>query len=184
MVNQQRRRLLLGSLAISAGLICSPYELWAQTAKVPIASDFLNTLADLVIPATATVGAIEVGVPRFVLSALAHGLQGATDGMIERLHLAIDEYSGSDFLTLAPQQQHRKLAEIDARVFANDPTLAVVLAEWRRLKALIVIGYYSSEVGSTQELRYQLIPGRFEPDVKLEGDRRGWSSDWTGVKYA
>lgn len=184
MVNQQRRLLLLGSLAISAGIICSPAEIWARAAKVPTPPRFLSSIADLVIPATATPGAAQVGVPSFVLSALQHGLQGAETGLPERLQQAINKYVAGDFLTLSPEQQHRTLAEIDAKVFANDPTLPAALAEWRKLKALIVIGYYSSEVGSTQELRYQLIPGRFEPDVKLDRDRRGWSSDWTGVKYA
>ena len=184
MINLQRRHFLLGSLAISAGLICSPADIWARAAKLPASSDFLSLVSDLVIPATLTESASQVGVPRFVLSAVAHGLQGTTKNLLEDFQQAINKYSGNDFLKLEPQQQQSVLAEIDAKVFANNPDLPTKLADWRKLKSLIVIGYYSSEVGSTRELRYQLIPGRFEPDVKLEGDRRAWSSDWTGVKYA
>jgi hypothetical protein len=184
MVNKQRRLFLLGSLAISAGLICNPSEIWARAGQLSESSEFLNRVADLVIPATATPGATQVGVPRFVLSAIQNGLQGATNLLLDNVQQVINNYVGGDFLVLPQPKQHQLLAEIDAKVFANDPALPAALADWRKLKALIVIGYYSSEVGSTQELRYQLIPGRFEPDVKLGEDRRGWSSDWTGVKYA
>ena len=63
-------------------------------------------------------------------------------------------------------------------------TLPEALRQWPRLKGLILIGYYTSEIGASQELRYILVPGHFDPDVPLEPGDRAWSSDWTGVKFA
>jgi hypothetical protein len=36
-----------------------------------------------------------------------------------------------------------------------------------RLKELVVLGYYTSEVGATQELVYLPVPGRFDGDLAL-----------------
>ena len=59
---------------------------------------------------------------------------------------------------------------LDARAFARpvDATLSPALQQWPTIKGLILIGYYTSEIGASQELRYVLVPGRFDPDVKLE----------------
>jgi len=36
-------------------------------------------------------------------------------------------------------------------------------------------GYYLSEPGATQELRYELVPGVWEPAVKMGPDTRAWA---------
>ena len=59
-----------------------------------------------------------------------------------------------------------------------------ILAAWKALKALIVVGYFTSEIGSSEALRYVLVPGRFDPDVPLSDNPKAFSTDWTGVKYA
>ena len=45
------------------------------------------------------------------------------------------------------------------------------------------MGYYTSEAGATQELRYTLVPGRWDPDVPLKPGDRGSSSDWVGQTF-
>ena len=43
---------------------------------------------------------------------------------------------------------------------------------FRQLKELTVAGYYTSEVGATQELQWTPAPGIFEPSVRLAPDAR------------
>jgi hypothetical protein len=43
------------------------------------------------------------------------------------------------------------------------------------IKDLTVIGYFSSESGATQELRYNPVPGRFNGDVPFSEVGRRWS---------
>ena len=46
---------------------------------------------------------------------------------------------------------------------------------YRQLKELTVAGYYTSEVGATQELQWQAAPGRYDSDVPLSEIGRAWA---------
>ena len=46
---------------------------------------------------------------------------------------------------------------------------------YRQLKELTVAGYYTSEVGATQELQWLPAPGRYEADVPLSEVGRAWA---------
>jgi hypothetical protein len=43
------------------------------------------------------------------------------------------------------------------------------------LRDLTVLGYFSSEIGATQALRYQETPGRFDPCVEHKKGDRAWA---------
>jgi hypothetical protein len=43
------------------------------------------------------------------------------------------------------------------------------------LRDLTVLGYFSSEIGATQALRYQETPGRFDPCVDHKKGDRAWA---------
>lgn len=38
------------------------------------------------------------------------------------------------------------------------------------------MGYYYSQVGATQELRYELVPGAWEPSVPITAATRAWAA--------
>jgi hypothetical protein len=46
---------------------------------------------------------------------------------------------------------------------------------FHKLKLLTVLGYYTSEIGSQQELSYNPVPGRYEGDVDFDKVGRQWS---------
>jgi Gluconate 2-dehydrogenase subunit 3 len=184
-----RRDVLLSSAAVAVGMAVSPARIWAaaQDAKTkPTAMrPLLDDLCDAVIPATKTAGARAVGVGAFVELAAAHGLNGTSESLLKKFAAALHEFGGGAYLQLSQERRHALLADIDARAFAKpqDDTLPQALRHWPTLKGLIVIGYYTSEIGASEELRYILVPGRFDPDVPLQQGDRAWSSDWTGVKF-
>ncbi len=47
---------------------------------------------------------------------------------------------------------------------------------YQRLKGLIVSLYYVSEIGMTQELVYEHVPGKWEPSLKLSDGMRPFAS--------
>jgi hypothetical protein len=182
-----RREALLGFGVLAAKLLLTPARLWAA-ANAQAAGPhraLLEALCDLVIPTTDTPGAVAAGVPAFVELAVSHGLRDSDAQLLSDLATALDTAAGGAFLSLGAEPRAVLLADIDHQVFSQTATAtsAAGLGSWATLKALIVIGYYTSEIGGSQELRYQLVPGRFEPDVPVGSDERAWSSDWTGVKY-
>jgi hypothetical protein len=183
-----RRDVLISSAATVVALSASPASIWAeaQKAKATPLRALLDDLCDAVIPATTTAGARAAGVGAFVESAAAHGMSGASAALLPQFAKALDARADGAYLQQSEERRHALLADIDAWTFAKpeDQTLPEALRQWPRLKGLIVIGYYTSEIGASEELRYILTPGRFDPDVPLRPDDRAWSSDWTGVKYA
>jgi hypothetical protein len=185
-----RRNVLISTGAVAVAMTATPPRIWAQArdvqAKATALRPLLDELCDAVIPATNTAGARAVGVGAFVEIAAAHGLNGASAALLSKFARALNELAGGEYLRLSEDRRRALLADIDARAFAQaeDPTLPEELRQWPRLKGLIVVGYYTSEIGASEELRYILVPGRFDPDVTLAPGDRAWSSDWTGVKYA
>lgn len=71
------------------------------------------------------------------------------------------------------------LAALDAAAFAPDAPPS----PWKAIKGLILTGYYTSEVGGSVELNYELVPGAWRPDIPLEPGQRAYSSDWTAVDF-
>lgn len=159
----------------------------------------LREVSQLVLPRTGTPGAGEVGVGDFVALALAHGLEKSRqpldgnadprllrfrrgDGSLDHvtwLAAEMERRAGMDFLMAAPDARVAALTALDAEAFGPEAKTH----PWRTLKALILTGYYTSEVGGAQELRFELVPGRFDPDLPLQPGDRAWSSDWTAVDF-
>jgi Gluconate 2-dehydrogenase subunit 3 len=145
----------------------------------------IRRTAQLVIPRTDTPGAGDVRVGGFVALALAHGLEdtGAGSpkgtGYLGWLESALDRLGNGDFLRLSPEARLAALTTLDAAAYAE----GVRAHPWRKLKALILTGYYTSEAGASQELQYELVPGRWVPDMPLAPTDRAWSSDWTAVEF-
>jgi len=159
----------------------------------------MREVSQLVIPRTATAGAGDVGAGDFVILALAHGLeksrvvlpQGAAvdylphrraDGSLDQvrwLEAALDKRAGGDFLKQGAAERSQTLAALDAEAYAE----GVKDHPWRTVKALILMGYYTSEVGGSQELRFELVPGRYDPDLPVTPETRAFSSDWTAVDF-
>jgi hypothetical protein len=182
----------------SAGAVLS--DLDDKDAPSDRQRKLMREVGDLVLPATDTPGAGEAGVGDFVLLALAHGLDGSRapaasgdaafalsqyrrpDGSLRHadwLEHTLDRAANGDWLRLDRAGRERVLTTLDAEAFAQGADLH----PWRKIKGLIVIGYYTSEVGGSQELRYELVPGRWDPKVLVGPDERAFSSDWTAVDF-
>lgn len=200
------RREWIGGAALFAMAVGVPLavvrvsDLDAEDAPTDRQRLMIRDVAQLTLPRTGTPGAGEVGVGDFVVLALAHGLEGSRepgasaaiqgaharfrrrDGSLRHLDWLEDELdrrARGDFPAQAREARVAALARLDAEAFAE----GAEAHPWRTLKALILTGYYTSEVGGSQELRYELVPGRWDPDIPLRPGDRAWSSDWTAVDF-
>lgn len=175
-------------------------DLDAQDAPSERQRALISLVSDLVIPRTDTPGARDVGVGDFVILALAHGLSGTgapmasgtvtaalerfqrRDGSLRHLawlEAALDRAAGGDFLRHDRARCAAWLAALDAEAFAD----GAPFSPWKAIKGLILTGYYTSEAGGSQELRYELVPGKWQWDTPKTPDMRAFSSDWTAVDF-
>lgn len=171
----------------------------AARAPQPHAVALLNAVAQCVIPRTDTPGAGDVHTGAFVVLALAHGLHGARqplaadtnaalrahvrpDGSLDHvawLEADLAARAGGLFLAATPARRVAALTALDAQAYAPGADRH----PWRTVKALILTGYYTSEAGAAQELHYEAVPGRYDPDLPVTPQTRAISNDWTAVDF-
>jgi hypothetical protein len=47
---------------------------------------------------------------------------------------------------------------------------------WGQIKDLTVTGYFTSEVGCTQALRYEPVPGRYDGEMPYKKGDKAWAT--------
>lgn len=145
---------------------------------VKASAGFFDHLADLTIPATRTPGANAVGAGGFAERALNSGLFGGSPTSVGMVEGALNKAGECAFMRASADRQAMMLADLDRRAFADPRPQDDAAKAWRSVKQAIVYSYYTSEPGATVELRYELVPGRYDPDIPLEDDERYLSNNW------
>lgn len=178
-----RRRALFG---LTAGALAvgwaAPVVAWAGTpilAWTPKALTAdqalaLTAAADRIMPPTDTPGAAAAGVPQFVDRTLAiwskpADVQKLTAGLT-RIDADARAAHGQVFAALEPAQQDALLAAYDTEARTQG---------WAHffpvLRELVTWGYFTSEAGATQALRYNPVPGPYRGCVPFKEIGRGWA---------
>ena len=133
----------------------------------------LNAVADVVIPRTDTPGAVDVGVPArldaMMTSWASRQTRARTVQILEEIDAAAVKTFRRPIAKLKPEQQLSIMEAYDA-ASARDPGYST-------FKGLILDLYYMSQPGATQELRYEQVPGVWEPSIKVGADTRAWAVD-------
>ena len=187
-MNRREALLALGGAAVLADpLFAAGRSLRARLGngaglKVldPHQNDTVVTIAEMIIPATDTPGATAAKVNEFVDLALAEWFdeaerKGFLDGLAEVDARSRKRFS-KDFTGCTPEQQTEMLQLLDAEVAGNrdadkqgqhrDPTPSQRF--FGNMKRVTLLGYFTSEVGQTEELHNPIIPGRYDGCVLLE----------------
>ena len=138
--------------------------------------ELVATIAEHIIPETDTPGAGAAGVHRFIDKMLAghypaENRERVLEGL-EDFDASAERACGRAFIRCSPDEQRAMLTRIDQEAFAPERREP----HWfRTIKELTVVGYYTSEMGATQELRHVAVPGRFDGCVPLDQIGRTWA---------
>jgi Gluconate 2-dehydrogenase subunit 3 len=183
----RRAALLLGG-ALSAPTIAgvlagcesprSAEGAWKARALDVDQTELVATIAEHILPETDTPGARDAAVHRFIDTMLAEYYPAAQrqrfiSGLAD-VNARAQRLAGRSFLRCSPEQQRSILEELDREAFAR-PASPATPSFFRTFKELTVVGYYTSEIGATRELRYVQVPGRFEGCVPFERVGRTWA---------
>ena len=145
----------------------------ALRALTPQQNETVATIAELIIPKTDTPGAREAGVPAFIDVMLADWANDEQRQMFTAGLANVDERSrtafAKNFAGCTPQQQTQILEDLDYELARLRDTKSDTSKNFfSAMKWLTLTGYYTSEVGSTSELHYRVVPGRYEPCYTIE----------------
>lgn len=163
---------------------------------------YLNEIGDTILPRTSTPGAKDANVGQFmtvmVNDCYVEADQKAFREGMEKLNEASDNKFKKDFMQLTPQQRNQLLVEIDSEAKAyqkekvnpfNDTENKKEKEEvakgnrnyvkqhmaphyFTMMKQLTLLGFFTSEVGMTQAVRYMRVPGRYDGCVPYKkGDK-------------
>ena len=185
------RRDAIKQLAFACGLALSANSLSALAAGFIPPTDFsrrkktllsadqlalVRELGEIIIPTTDTPGAIAAGVHDFinhfaVYCANATEQQALLSGL-KRIDDSAQARFGTSFLTASNPQQIQLLTNMEQ---ASDGFTAADRQFFKQLKALVTFGYYTSEIGATQELAYLAIPGGYKGNFKFKDVGKAWA---------
>ncbi|GIX31297.1 MAG: hypothetical protein KatS3mg124_1769 [Porticoccaceae bacterium] len=160
------------------------------TVFTPAEARTVELLCDLVIPPTDTPGAVAAGVPQFIAQVVAEWYTPRERQIFFAGLAALDEIArkqaGRPFAEADDETQRAALAELARAAADYQPPAsprgfgpAPVDEDspfFVKLRELVVLGYYTSEVGATQELIYVPMPGRFDGEVDFAEVGRQWTS--------
>jgi hypothetical protein len=137
----------------------------------------LDEIADTILPETSTPGAKAAGVGPFI-ALMVRDVYGPEDQRTFRDGLVTLEREcrklyGSDFMTATPAQRTELLTKLDREVYLQRNGRAPDY--FRMLKELTLLGYFTSEIGYTQAMRYVETPGRFDPCVPYTPGEKAWA---------
>jgi hypothetical protein len=151
---------------------------WSPRALTKEQGELVATIADHIIPKTDTPGARSAGVHVFIDKMLAEHYppedrKRLLDGLAS-IDARTWEECDRNFLDCGADEQRAVLVRIDEEAFAPVPERRE--AHWfRTVKELTLLGYYTSEIGATQELRHVAVPERFDGCVPLTQIGRTWA---------
>jgi glucoside 3-dehydrogenase (cytochrome c) hitch-hiker subunit len=167
--------VLLGSALLAPVLLagCAPKSR-ESAAKGTASPDqaLLEDIADTLLPTTAaSPGAKAAGVGATMVLLLndcmeADVQQRVANGL--QAFRATCRDAGGDFASLQQPERERLLRALDVAAQADKEHWFAVVRE------LALWAYFSSEVGLTQAMRYEITPGRWDPCLPLQPGQPAW----------
>lgn len=175
---------ILGGTIIGADLLVS---CTSKAAKVNKLFDqdqvtFLDEVGETILPATNTPGAKAAKIGNFMATMVQDCytkedqkvfLQG-----IKQLNEESQKKFDKDFLEATPQERTTLLKQLDAeqKKYMATKKLEEPNHYFRMMKELTLLGFFTSEVGATQALRYVETPGRFDGCMPYKKGDRAWAT--------
>ena len=189
----QRRDVLKGLTVLLGGGLSTACQQAVQippakrVTSIPVYSntqrDIAYRVADLIIPVTDTPGALDAGVGEFIDYVVTQWFSEQEQALfitgLDALGDAALLTHNAPFLTLTIQQQVALLERVQAQEKQDPAGITQPLGSgsfFKQIKELTVVGYYTSEVGATQERKYIPMPGYYDGYHKLSNVGRQWSS--------
>jgi len=153
---------------------------WAPKALTTDQARTLSAVAEVIMPATDTPGAIEAGVPQFIDRAIANWCEPADAERLKAGLTSLDADAktslGVAFAALSPEQKVSVLASTEAMAAAAARRTPPAPHYFPLLKELVTVGYFTSEAGATKALRYDPIPGDYKGCVPLREIGKAWAT--------
>jgi hypothetical protein len=173
----QRISLLLGGVALAPELLARALsDVSVSAGTVPADRlRLLDEMAETIIPATDTPGAKAAKVGEFIIHALETCLPSerrrAFYEGLERAEAACNSKFGRSFADCTDSQRIAFFTELEKQPADTEGVPPFFTA----LKMLTLHGYFTSEIGATQALNYDPVPGGWVADMVINDQTNAWT---------
>lgn len=148
-------------------------------------NELVTVVSELIIPETDTGGAKAARVNEFIDKMLTDWYSEEDKNRflsgLAQLDARATEAEGKPFTDLATEQQVQLLEQLEAErvrwremVKAGEADSSVP-PFFETMRELTIAGYYTSEIGASQELRYEIIFSSYDGNVPYDEIGRAWS---------
>jgi gluconate 2-dehydrogenase gamma chain len=171
-------------LGVLKGCTAKPTIDWKPVFLTEDEGVIVSQVAEIIIPKTETPGAKDVGVPSFIDVMLKDcykeedqkrfrdGLKAFSEGA--------ESQHGEPFAELEEADQYAYTKKVHDEAVATEQTTqpAPPRPFILMMKELTMLGFFTSEVGATQVLQYEAVPGSYKGCIPLEeaGNGKTWAS--------
>lgn len=165
-------------MGILNGCSAEPTLYWTPKYITKEEAVELEAIAEAIIPATDTPGAKDAGVPAFI-EKMVHEVytpeqaKKFMDGLAafsKKVETAEgDAFSGLDAAKKLEVIKAENAEALQNRGGGERPWFL-------SMKELTLLGFFSSEIGATQVLRYEAVPGRYEGCVPFDQVGKTWAT--------
>jgi hypothetical protein len=163
---------IIGSSAFLTGCKANP----DAAASVLTSADMslLNDIAEIIIPTTNTPGAKAAKVGEF-MGVIVTDCYDAKDQKVFKDGLVA---LAGKFTSANPEAQQKMIVDLDAEAKKYQETKKEDQPThyFTMIKQLTLWGYFSSEIGATQALRYVAIPGKYEGCIPYKKGDKAWAT--------
>lgn len=193
-----RRDMLLGAATIGALAAATPLLTQSTTLGARHLVAAIDSISDAVIPGSSTT---QPGT--FIAGVLKHEWRGLRTGHVRLVLRHIARTARGELETISPAHLSAVIEQLDRASFtsveapraANPPPAPhagrmaqVIDAEtaeaWKIFKRALLTAYYTSEKGGAGDLAFELVPGRWEPDIPLSQAPHPLSNDWLAIWFS
>ena len=173
--------LVTSSFGVFAEMPARGKESPAEPRSLETQEALIAEIADTIIPDTKGVpGAKAAGLGPFIVMMMQDCYTADVQKHFEEGLARVNEVSQNRFkrsftaLTLQEREEVFKTFKVEAE---NQRKAGIAPSHFFQLMAeLTYLGYYTSEVGATQALRYVHIPGKYEACVPLQPGQKAWAT--------
>lgn len=181
MMQELDRRLFISNALLAIGVAGAAFPGWAsleaETGKlrffIPARFAVLDAVAETIMPRTDTPGARDALVPARFDALMLNWASAKTQTDFQRVLDEIDaaaRLQDRGGIAALPAAKQLEVVTAYDKAKMADPA-------YKKFKNLILALYYISEPGATQELRYEHVPGAWEPSIPVTADTRGYAID-------
>ena len=178
-----RLGLALGGALIGSQAYLSGAPLTGKTLGNDFTADeiaLLDEIGDTIIPATNTPGAksVQIGalMAMMVTDCYDDASHAAFKAGLASINAASRARCGRDFVAANSLERIALLNSLDAeqKQYQGTKPKDAPSHYFRMMKQLTILGYFTSETGATQALRFTEVPGRYDGNAPYQKGDHSW----------